>query len=320
LPDISKINALAIGSVSKVDGLAKASILDIDGVAVPAGFTGLLDTYPNSVGAYSVRRLNSSYTGAAMRVREDTTDVQTDIDFDSNGDLDTAAITAFATLYSATNVYVVYMYDQSQAGGTATGNDVGTLSAAAQPGILLSGSIHTENGKPALDYSSRTTNALTSQSNIRGATDDFSAFMVLNNGTSNFRWEWGIGTTNTNWEGVTRRASNTDFGIPFSDNTTLGATTPSAMDVQHLVTYTRGGLTSNGIAARFNSTPLTLSNQDATARTLVADVVDVGGRPTGGGQITGSWQEAIFYDFDQSSPTDNRAGIESNIDTYYSIP
>ena len=40
LPDISKINALAIGSVAKVDGLAKASILDIDGVAVPSDVGG----------------------------------------------------------------------------------------------------------------------------------------------------------------------------------------------------------------------------------------------------------------------------------------
>ena len=255
-----------------------------------------------------------------MRVREDTTDVQTDIDFDSNGDLDTAAITAFATLYSATNVYVVYMYDQSQAGGTGTGNDVLTLSASVQPGILLSGSIHTENGKPALDYSSRTTNALTSQSNIRGATDDFSAFMVSNNGPTSFRWHWGIGTNNTNWEGAVRGGGNTQLIVVFSNNADMIATTPSAMDVQHLLTYTRGGFTSNGIAARFNSTALTLSNQDATSRTLSADVLDVGGRPTGGGQMTGSWQEAIFYDFDQSSPTDNRAGIESNIDTYFNIP
>ena len=318
MPNINDINGVAAADIGAFSGVSASNIAKVDGVDLVT-FTGLLDTYPNSVGAYSVRRLNSAYTGAAMRVRENTTDVQTDIGFDPNGDLDTAAITAFATLYSATEVYVVYMYDQSQAGGTGVGNDVGTLSASAQPGILLGGSIHTENGKPALDYSSRTTNSLPTTSNIRGATDDFSSFMVSNN-PSNFRWHWGIGTATGNLEGPLRFASNTELGYAFSDNTLLTATTPSAMDVQHLITTTRGGLTSNGIAARFNGSNLTLSNQDSTTRTLVADVVDVAGRPTGGGQIQGSWQEVIFYDFDQSSPTDNRAGIESNIDTYYSIP
>ena len=89
MPDISKINALAIGSVSKVDGLAKASILDIDGIAVPAAFTGLLDeTYGSgAAGAYSVRRLANSIT-VLMRVRRETggtgDDDEADVEIDSN--------------------------------------------------------------------------------------------------------------------------------------------------------------------------------------------------------------------------------------------
>ena len=80
MPDISKINALAIGSVAKVDGLAKASILDIDGVAVPSAIAA-------PALAYSVRLLSStlgvSYSGVAMRIRRDSDDVEADVGFDS---------------------------------------------------------------------------------------------------------------------------------------------------------------------------------------------------------------------------------------------
>jgi len=106
LPDISKINALAIGSVSKVDGLAKASILDIDGVAVPPAIAA-------PAAAYSVRLLGSgvgvpTYTGAAMRVRRDTAggtgdDDEADIAFDSGViSLDSAISNASAGVTATT--------------------------------------------------------------------------------------------------------------------------------------------------------------------------------------------------------------------------
>ena len=69
-----------------MDGLAKASILDIDGVAVPSA-AFLLDTYANAEAAFSVRRLYSLYTGACMRVRRDSDNVEADIGFDSNDEI-----------------------------------------------------------------------------------------------------------------------------------------------------------------------------------------------------------------------------------------
>ena len=73
-------------------------------------FTGILDTYTGATVAYSLRRLSSSYTGALIRVREDSGNTQTDIGYDSNGDLDTAAI---ASHCGANNGYIVKWYDQS---------------------------------------------------------------------------------------------------------------------------------------------------------------------------------------------------------------
>ena len=154
MPDISKINALAIGSVAKVDGLAKASILDIDGVAVPAGFTtGILDTYGSAAAAYSVRRLYSLYTGDCMRIRRSSDNLEQDIPFDSNGELSTTAI---ATFCGASDGFVKTWYDQSQSGGTGVGNDAVQFTAAEQPKIYDGTTGIIENGtttvRPSLQW------------------------------------------------------------------------------------------------------------------------------------------------------------------------
>jgi hypothetical protein len=181
LPDISKINALAIGSVAKVDGLAKASILDIDGVAVPSGFTGLLDeTYASgATGAYSVRRLANSVT-VLLRVRRETAggagdDDEADVAYDSNNELslDSAisnaslGVTA-TTLGQFLNVGTVGGTTYTNADsltGTAEGRvtqwkdqsgnskDVSNTSTTVQP-IIHEGTVNTdlvkENGKAAM--------------------------------------------------------------------------------------------------------------------------------------------------------------------------
>jgi len=164
LPDISKINALAIGSVSKVDGLAKASILDIDGVTVPSGVA--------PAAAYSVRLLGSgvgisSYTGDCMRVRRASDNVEADIAFDA-GELkltsgvsntsDALSYTDFADFVdhtgTPTDAFVRWWYDQS---GNA--NDAGQSTAGNQPqiydattGLIEDGSAGNE--KPALSFDS----------------------------------------------------------------------------------------------------------------------------------------------------------------------
>jgi len=170
LPDISKINALDIANVSKVDGLAKASILDIDGVAVPAGWTPLLDTYGSAVAAYGVRLLRTAYTGAAMRIRRDSDDVEADVEFDSNNEVSlTSAISnASSGTYTdladfvdhtgtPTDAYVVSWKDQSGNGRDAVQSTSGgsTLQpqiyyAAAATNPTVSAGLFKVNGKPSL--------------------------------------------------------------------------------------------------------------------------------------------------------------------------
>ena len=60
--------------------------------AKAAGQTFLLDQFGDNIRiAYSVRKLSSTYSGAAMRVRESSGNTEADIGFDSNGGLDEKA-------------------------------------------------------------------------------------------------------------------------------------------------------------------------------------------------------------------------------------
>jgi hypothetical protein len=150
LAEISKLSGVAIADVAKMDAVLKADIANINGLTIPSAAAYLLDTYTGAAAAYSVRRLNSSYTGACMRVRRDSDNTEQDIGFDANGDLDTAAIATFVG--SGNNGYVRYWYDQSTAGGTGSGNDAGQATAGNQPQIYDGTSVITENGKPAVQY------------------------------------------------------------------------------------------------------------------------------------------------------------------------
>ena len=170
MPDISKINALAIGSVSKVDGLAKASILDIDGIAVPSALTWspTLDTYTGSEAAYSVRLLRTAYEtggGTIMRVRRASDNVEVDVGFDSNKEFGLTSpvsnpsaggpFTDFADFIghggTPTDGFCRWWYDQS-----GNGNDASQATSGRQPKIYDSASGIVDEGattaRPALFF------------------------------------------------------------------------------------------------------------------------------------------------------------------------
>jgi hypothetical protein len=55
----------------------------------------LLDTYSGAAAAYSLRKLNGSYTGSAIRVRRSNDNMEQDIAFDASGNLDTTSLLSF---------------------------------------------------------------------------------------------------------------------------------------------------------------------------------------------------------------------------------
>jgi len=64
------------------------------GIVLPT-ITPLLDIYPGATASYSFRKLRSSYTGAAIRVRRSSDGTEADISFTQQGDLDETALLSF---------------------------------------------------------------------------------------------------------------------------------------------------------------------------------------------------------------------------------
>lgn len=113
-------------------------------ISEPVGFVGAFDSYAAPFRAHSLRRVRSAYAGPLIRVRRSSDNTEADISYLANGDLDSAALLAFAGSGSA---FVSNFYDQS-------GNARHTLqaTAAAQPRIVNAGVLDTLNGKPSLVF------------------------------------------------------------------------------------------------------------------------------------------------------------------------
>lgn len=107
-------------------------------------YVGLLDTYTGAAASYSLRKMRGAYTGYAIRVRRSSDNTTLDIGFKADGTLDT---TALLTFVGAGNGFVSIWYDQSTNGKNAT-----QLASVNQPYIVVSGTLQTLNGKPSLFF------------------------------------------------------------------------------------------------------------------------------------------------------------------------
>jgi hypothetical protein len=140
---IEKISGVSWTSISKVDEVSAANIAKVAGVEIPADY--FLDTHAGAVAAYSLRKLSSTAT-TAITV-ENSSGTTADIGFDSNGDLDTSALT---THCGSNYGRVSKWWDQS-----GNGNHMEQTTAASRPYIVnASGSIitTTTNSIPVLDF------------------------------------------------------------------------------------------------------------------------------------------------------------------------
>ena len=248
----------------------------------------LLDDYSGAAAAYSVRKLRAAYTGDAMRIREDSGNTETDIGFDSNGDLDTAAI---ASHCGANNGYVVTWYDQS-----GNGNDMTQSTAGSQPRIYDGTAVELENGKPVLRVtSSLNTGVAHMTSTLNCVTSNGWMFVVAGNDGGNY---------------IAHTVSSGDYALVGESGDPNSATNLTG------TTYLNGG--SGGSPSRGT----VFSTMGSQGLGVWAGQT---GKSTSHtyriGYLAGIWQylrmqELVIYHSDQSS---NRSGIETNINLQYSI-
>jgi hypothetical protein len=261
---------------------------------------GLLDTYSGAAAAYSLRRLSSSYTGSAIRVRRSVgSPSEIDIGF-SGEDLDVAALESFC---SATDGFVTTWYDQSGNGNNAT-----QITSANQPQIVTSGNVIQENNKPSLFFDQSIINFFTLSSNI-AAQNIYSCFAVAfanqTNTGADMLIAGGVGS----------------YGFRLTGSATLPRITITKVSVADLVSpvisankQTLGTFLTNDIQVEVLTDGV--SRGTASINTPTNPINTIGRAGNGGQDYQGNFQELILYTSDESS---NRSGIETNINDFYSI-
>ena len=276
--------------------LATHGILARSG-ATPA-FTGLLDTYSGAEAAYSLRRLSSTYTGNLIRVRRSSDNAEQNIGYDSNNILDTASLLTFC---GAGNGFVTTWYDQSGNANNAT-----QTTAANQPQIVSSGAMITTNSKNSISFDG-TNDSLNLTSTINVAASNYNSFvgkrdasgrrlMGLTGGQVPAVYVWALWSDNNYY--LQAKATHSQ-----SSNATDTTTN------QLLLT----GLNNAGTMSIFKNGNTITSTQNADTIGMTINSIGIYYGPL---YAFCNLQEIIFYNSDQSS---NRTGIESNINSFYTI-
>ena len=248
--------------------------------------TPLLDTYTGAAAAYSLRLLDSTYTGSAIRVRRSSDNTEQDIGFNVFGELDTVSLLAFAGTGDA---FVKTWYDQS-----GNSNDATQTATGSQPQIVSSGAVIVENGKPAVEFDGTDDALLTGVDLlIRGT---FSVATATGTGCV-----FGSETGNSEFlrsQSSTSYQLRNNVNLPFSTDTTVQSLVYAAND-------STSELAVNGATAV----------TDATLQTDAFDSLALGRRNTGV-FLNGNLQEVVIYETNKSSV---RTNIETNIATFYDI-
>lgn len=261
----------------------------------------LLDYYPDAAAAYSLRKLRSGYTGAAIQVRRSSDNAVQNIGFDSNGGLDTTALTTFVG--TGNTGFVTTWYDQSGNNRNATQS-----TTANQPVIFSGGTVTTINSINAVFPDGVNDELFTSASVI---STNFSVFIVAYGNTIVNKNP--MLTQYTSGGGGAGRASfygglNTYKSL-FQIGSTNFALSGTGLTRNTLYYYNREDSIMNaGVDGGIVATGTTSTTVDNVPMSIFsAPNVAWGNLPV---------SEIIVYNRSQSK---NRPLIEANINSYYNI-
>jgi len=271
----------------------------------------LLDTFPAAAAAYSLRQLRTGNTNV-VRVRRDNDNAEQDFTATQVSDG-----TLAAWVGAGNNGFVRTWYDQS-----GNGNNAEQLTTAVQPAIVLSGSLVTQGSKPAISTSAVTDSFLQVLDGISASNYTASIFIAAKSDIASYSSGSGSarlancsysGSNNrfyfgTNRLGATQSILSGNYGTNvirlYSSAATFG-TNPFVFSSTATPTLA---------VAHFNSQQCFSGSISVSNTGITSQSVQFGGDANG--YWDGVYQEILLYQSDQSS---NRAAIEDNINTYYSI-
>jgi hypothetical protein len=259
-------------------------------VAGGGGPTYLLDTYTGAAAAYSLRRLNSAYTGPVVQVRRSGDSAEDTFSATEVGD---GTLAAWVTAGGGTeDGFVKTWYDQS-----GNGNDASQATAGNQPQIVASGAVVLENGKAVVS--------------CNGTSQFFTRSTFSVNGFVFFAAKGLVG------------------GVPFQGLTTSLVVSNTGSTVWSLRKVADATVAIDSTASYFARSVVTFKTLENNCEIFVngtSEGTDNTTNPFGssdtelfrrvGSYFKGVSHEIIIYSSDQSS---NRTGIESNIASHYGI-
>ena len=287
--------------------LANHGIISSSGGSVPL----LLDTYSGASAAYSLRKLNTAYTGYAIRVRRSSDNTSQDIGF-VNGELDTISLSSFI---GSSDAFVTIWYDQS--GRT---NNIENVTLVAQPQIAQAGVIVTQFGKPTVRFNGSTTvlEKSTLDFTVNGLTSMgiITVFNTFADDSTNPRGLMYIGQ-DSGWGTIAKCASVAKIGWRFGTGQS-----------SNTMTYNLSPNINNSVTSLYhnnNTEILRMNGVDKITYTDKLPTIANTGQTLGvgynylyGGLLyhSGTISEMIIFITDQSS---NRAAIETAINTNYTV-
>jgi hypothetical protein len=268
--------------------------------AATSSFSYLLDDYPGAAAAYSLRKLRSAYTGAAIRVNRGVDAMQMDIGF-VNGELDTTTLLAFVGGVAATSQVLIW-YDQSGNGNNAT------ASAVTAPKIVNLGVLQILGTKPAITFNSinffNLTTGIVNNTNL-------GIFMTGKNDATNLDGLMlGNLTGNVAYFGYAQDVNNRNTVYLGGLNSVIKLATNNTWN--NAIYYCTNLINnSSNISVFKNNTSVSLNISNAGS---VSTFQRIGGSI--GFFTQGKFQELIFYKTDQLA---NRTGIVNNTNSFYTI-
>ncbi|MDI5897579.1 hypothetical protein [Flavobacterium yafengii] len=276
---------------------------------------GLTSATP-AAGAYSLRKLSSSYVGSAIQVRRSTDNTTQNIGFDSNGNLDANSLTSFV---GSGDGFLTIWYDQSGTGNNAIQNTL-----LNQPKIVTTGVIERSNGLPTVIFSGLQFLVVTSTV----FNNDLTGCLVYNASSLNTR-SGGAGSwfTMNGIFGSEQPGRTTDFAYGIynnkftagngpSDNSVAGNTTVNDNAIR-LHSWTRNRTTGQ-INLYSNGTIEGTANLNTGTFSAVTSVAIGANQTFSGGQVfyNGNVSELILFPTVLTNP---RQTIEYRQGLYYSV-